>query len=285
MLLEGNLMGVQHLGLPVTDVAKAKSFYTSKLGFEVKEEPVVRTDEGNVLLLFLERRGLVLEFWRPVGAALDEVAARGHGHIDHFAMDVTDVRRAMADAQANGIALDPGTADGPAGIPQAWSKGVEYVFMLGPHGEKFEFNERLDLARSRRVENLGGWSHLGIPVTDIQSSVRFYEAFGFTVKMEATIPVGEEDIKIAIVENGGLSLEFYRLIAADLPEIRSRKDGRIDHFAMGVRDVDRAYAELKEAGLKPIEDAPVDLPIGPKGVRFFNVRGPDGEKMELIQRL
>jgi len=285
MLLEGNLMGVQHLGLPVTDVTKAKSFYTSKLGFKVKEEPVVRTDEGSVLMLFLERSGLVLEFWQPAGGALQDVASRGHGHIDHFAMDVTDVRQAMADAQEKGIALDSGTANGPTGIPQAWSKGVEYVFMLGPHGEKFEFNERLDLEKSRRQEVLGGWSHLGIPVTDIDASVKFYKAFGFGVMMEATIPVGEEDIKITIVERGGLSLEFYRLLAADLPEIRGRKDGKIDHFAMGVRDVDRAFAELRAAGVKPIEDSPVDLPIGPKGVRFFNVRGPDGEKMELNQRL
>jgi len=285
MLLEGNLGGIQHLGLPVMDVARAKDWYTTKLGFKAVDEPVVNTDGGDVRMLFLARKGLVLEFWQPVGLALSEITARGHGHIDHFAIDVTDVQRALADAQARGIGLDLATPDGPVGIPQAWSKGVQYVFVTGSHGERIEFNQRLDLAGSRRPENLGGWSHLGIPVTDIEVSKRFYEAFGFRVKMEATVLAAAEDIKITILEKGGFSLEFYRLLAADLPEIRGRMDGRIDHFAMDVRDANQAFAELKAAGLKPLEDAPVDLPIGERGVRFFNVRGPDGEKMEFNQRL
>jgi catechol 2,3-dioxygenase-like lactoylglutathione lyase family enzyme len=285
MLLEGNLRGIQHLGLPIVDVEKAKAWYAEKLGFKVIHEPVVHTDQGDVRLAFLDRNGLILEFYQLFGEALEEVKTRGHGHIDHFAIDVLDINSALGAAKAKGIALDAGTPDGPVPIPQCWSKGVQYVFLTGSHGEKIEFNQRFDLDPSRRAENLDGWSHLGIPVTNIDKSRAFYSQFGFREVMYAAVPIGDEEVKIAMLEKEGFLLEFYQLLSADLPEIRSRKDGHIDHFALDVADAASAFAELKAAGVEPLEDVPIQLPFWKNGVKYFNVRGPDSEKVEFNQRL
>jgi lactoylglutathione lyase len=279
MLLEGNLQGVQHLGIPIVDIEKAKAFYVEKFGFKVIHEPVIKTDQGDIKLAFLERGGLILEFYQLVGEALEEVKTRGHGHIDHFAIDVVDIRSALASVQAQGVALDPGTPDGPVALP-CWAKGVEYVFLTGSHGEKVELNQRFDLDPARRKENLGGWSHLGIPVTDIERSKAFYRQFGFRDAMDAAVPVGDEAVIISMLEKEGFLLEFYQLLEADLPEIRARKDGHIDHIALDVADIDAAFAELKAAGFSPLEDAPVTIPCWERGARYFNVRGPDGEKVE-----
>ena len=284
MLLEGNLHGIQHLGIPVTDIEHAKTWYESKLGFSTIHEPAIETKDGVIKLAFLEKDGLVLEFYQLLGDALLEVSMRSHGHIDHFAMDVLDIRSALAEALGRDIRLDPGTPDGPVALP-LWSAGVEYVFLIGSHGEKVEFNQRLDLDPLRRSGNLGGWSHLGIPVTHIERSIDFYRQFGFEPVMQASIPVGDEEIKITMLEKDDFLLEFYQLLKTDLAEIKARKDGHIDHFALDVADVELAFAELKAAGYTPLEDAPVFLPFWENGVMYFNVRGPDGEKIEFNQRL
>jgi len=285
MLLEGNLQGVQHLGIPVVDIEACKSWYAEKLGFEVVHEPAISTDEGEIKIAFLVRDGLTLEFYQLVGDALDEVRARKHGHIDHFALDVVDIDAALEAALDAGAVMDEATPDGPAGIPQFWSQGVKYIFLKGPGGEKVELNQRLDLDPGRRTENLGGWSHLGVPVTDIDRSREFYSQFGFEEVMYAEIPVEDQAIKASMMDKGGFVLEFYQLLGDDLAEIGTRQDGFIDHIAFDVLDADKAFQEVSAAGLEPLEESPVPLPFWDKGVKYFNVRGPDGEKVEFNERI
>ena len=285
MLLTGNLKGFQHLGIPVANIDAEKEWYINHLGFEVIHEPSIETEEGTIKLSFIRKEDIVLEFYQLVGEAWEEVKTRNHGHIDHFAIDVLDVRSALKEVGANRVQLDPGTADGPVAIPQFWSKGVEYIFLNAENGEKVELNQRLDLVPDRRENNINGWSHLGIPVTDIAKSEAFYEQFGFEKVMEAVIPVGEEEIKASMMSFNGFTLEFYQLLAPDLVEIKNRKDGFIDHVALDVKDVDKAFEELKSAGFTPLEDSPVELPFWENGVKYFNVRGPNGEKIEFNQVL
>lgn len=285
MLLIDNLNGFQHLGIPVVNIETAKDWYIQKLGFEVIHEPVIETPDGVIKLSFIQKKDIVLEFYQLLGEALEEVRGRKHGHIDHFAIDVLDVNAATEEMLSKGAKFDPGTPDGPVGIPQFWSKGVEYLFLDAANGEKVELNQRLDLAQDRRENNFNGWSHLGIPVTDIDQSEAFYKQFGFEKVMNAVIPVGDEQIRASMMEFKGFTLEFYQLLPADLEEIRSRKDGFIDHVALDVKDVDQAFEELTAKGFATLEDAPVQLPFWENGVKYFNVRGPDGEKIEFNQIL
>jgi len=285
MLLKGNLNGFQHLGIPVVDIETTKIWYCDILGFETIHEPAIETPEGTIKLAFLQREDIVLEFYQLVGDALHEVKQRTHGHIDHFAMDVLDVRSALEEVKNKGAALYPETPDVPVEIPQFWPKGVEYIFLTASNGEKIEFNQRLDLDPNRRENNLNGWSHLGIPVTDISRSEAFYQQFGFEIVMQAVIPVEDQEIKASMMLFNDFTLEFYQLLPPDLEEIRNRKDGFIDHVALDVKDVDRAFEELKSAGLTPLEDEPVELPFWENGVKYFFVRGPDGEKIEFNQVL
>jgi lactoylglutathione lyase len=51
-------------------------------------------------------------------------------------------------------------------------------------------------------------------------------------------------------------------------------------------DIEQAYQEIRTAGLEILEEpAPVFLPFWEKGVKFFTIRGPDGEKVEFNQIL
>lgn len=285
MLLEKNLIGFQHVGIPTVDIKSSIKWYVEKLGFVNTGNTTIPTPDGNIYISFVEKDGLVLEFYQLLGADLEETASRKHGRIDHFTMDVLNAQSAMQDAVKKGAEIERLISpDGPVTNTALWSKGVKYAFLLGPNGEHIEFCERMDLDRNRRKENLDGLSHIGIPVSDIHKSIKFYEQFGFKTVMTAAVPNPDGEVKFAIVDRHGFQVEFYQMTGKDLEEVKSREDGHVDHIAMSVKDIDQAFAELHKAGIIPLSDKPVDLPVG-EGVRYFFVRGPQGEKLEFSQVL
>jgi len=72
---------------------------------------------------------------------------------------------------------------------------------------------------------------------------------------------------------------------ADPQEVLERRDGLIDHIALQVKDIYQAFDTLRSSGFSPIEEAPVELSILEGGIRYFTVRGPTKEKIQLIQLL
>jgi len=133
--------------------------------------------------------------------------------------------------------------------------------------------------------NLQGLQHIGLPVVDLARSRAFYAGLGFYEIMTAEFQVDGQTGHVAMMERESVVLELYQMPPGHLAEIRSRGDGRIDHIAFSVADVDAAYAELKAAGLAPCEPEPVFLKFWDKGCRFFTIRGPDGERLEFNQIL
>ena len=133
--------------------------------------------------------------------------------------------------------------------------------------------------------NLTGPQHLGIPVTDLTKSRTFYERLGFREVMSAELPERKESVKVAMMDLHGFIVELYQPVKGDQPGIRSRKDGHIDHIALNVRDIGKAFRDLKAAGLTIVEKEPVFLPFWEKGIKYFNVLGPDGERLEFSERL
>ena len=134
--------------------------------------------------------------------------------------------------------------------------------------------------------NLHGIQHLGLPVTDLERSQNFYAAFGFATVMRTDLSDPRGLVRVAMLEKDGLTIELYQLPGPERDEIAARADGHIDHIALDVSDINAAYSELKSAGFEVLEpDAPVFLPFWSNAVKFFTIRGPDGEKVEFNQRL
>jgi catechol 2,3-dioxygenase-like lactoylglutathione lyase family enzyme len=132
-------------------------------------------------------------------------------------------------------------------------------------------------------DNILGFQHLGLPVTDINRSEAFYSRLGFKTAMKTELPSDGDAVKVVMMELKGFVLELYQLTGNELAEVRTRADGHIDHFALNVQDIDRAFADVRASGLTALEDAPVFLPFWDKGVKYFSMRGPDGEKVEFNQ--
>ena len=62
-------------------------------------------------------------------------------------------------------------------------------------------------------------------------------------------------------------------------------EGRIDHVAFDVDDILETFNILKKEGFSMIEDEPKFLNFWGKGCRYFNISGPDGERLEFCQIL
>jgi lactoylglutathione lyase len=134
--------------------------------------------------------------------------------------------------------------------------------------------------------NLRGLQHLGLPVTSLEQSKAFYARLGFVEVMRTDLPGSSEGIQVAMMQHEGFVIELYQLELEERQEIGRRPDGHIDHIALDVVDIERAYVEIRAAGLEILEEnAPVFLPFWDHGVRFFTIRGPDGEKVEFNQIL
>ena len=125
--------------------------------------------------------------------------------------------------------------------------------------------------------------HVGIPVTNIAISEAFYARFGFKNVMQSPFTLDGETGTCIMMQHTTITIELYQLPASKLQEIRQRVNGHIDHIAFDVDDVDAVFATLKQASFTILEEAPVFLSFWKKGCKYFNIVGPDGERLEFNQ--
>lgn len=127
--------------------------------------------------------------------------------------------------------------------------------------------------------------HIGLPVTNISNSVAFYQHLGFENVMQSPFQEDGQTGTCIMMKNKNVVIELYQLPDHKLQEIRNRKDGHIDHITFDVDDIDYAFKTLKEASFKIIEEQPVFLPFWKNGCKYFNILGPDNERLEFNQIL
>ena len=127
--------------------------------------------------------------------------------------------------------------------------------------------------------------HIGLPVTDINRSVSFYEKLGFENVMTATFDYNNDKGNVVMMKLNDIIVELYQMPPKELEEIRNRTNGHIDHIAFDVDNIDTTFSVLKEAGFNVIEPQPVFLAFWQKGCKYFNMTGPDGERLEFNQIL
>ena len=127
--------------------------------------------------------------------------------------------------------------------------------------------------------------HIGIPVTNVVTSEIFYNKLGFCKVMQSEFKEDCGNGTCVMMKNKTIILELYQFPEQMLQDIRDRKDGHIDHITFDVDDIDETFKLLKQASFNVIEPAPVFLPFWEKGCKYFNILGPDGERLEFNQLL
>ena len=133
--------------------------------------------------------------------------------------------------------------------------------------------------------NFNGIQHIGVPVTNAERSMAFYEKLGFERVMDRPFEYQGMAGRCCMMQRGGAIIELYQMPEFELEGIRRRGDGHIDHVALAVSDIEKAFAELKAAGFEIAEDEPATLAFWENGCSYFTVIGPDGERLEFNQIL
>ena len=137
MTIQENVTGLQHLGIPAIDLQESIHWYTKVLGFELIEEKDFPDRPCHAT--FVKKGNLVIELYQEDAAAIQEVAARKHGHVDHLALNVQDVKAAFEEMKKTGCTI----LDTEIQSLPFFENGVAWFTVLGPNGEKVEFNQFL----------------------------------------------------------------------------------------------------------------------------------------------
>ena len=127
--------------------------------------------------------------------------------------------------------------------------------------------------------------HIGLPIADIEISQTFYKRLGFQNVMHSTFMHQGSEGKVAMMKREEIIIELYQMPEPELSSVKQRKDGRIDHIAFDVDDIDETFALLKKEGFSIIEDRPIYLNFWENGCKYFYILGPDGERLEFCQIL
>ena len=125
---------------------------------------------------------------------------------------------------------------------------------------------------------VNGLAHVGLFINDLDKEVEFYtKVLDFDCIETCTIG----DMKIAFVANGSCCIELVQG-----PEKIYRGDGYFDHLALNVKDIEAVKAKLEERGVEFTEQLVYDPNVfAPKGSKWILFRGPEGERLELNERM
>ncbi|WML59280.1 VOC family protein [Neobacillus sp. PS2-9] len=120
--------------------------------------------------------------------------------------------------------------------------------------------------------------HVGVYVSNLETSLTFYqEVVGLDLKDRFTISDGA--VTLAFLGFNGSDETELELVYGGNPNLPN--EGKVNHIAFLVDDINEEYERLKELDVSFIRDEVVTLP---NGYRNFFVHGPDGEKVEFFQR-
>ena len=128
---------------------------------------------------------------------------------------------------------------------------------------------------SKIGQRITGFQHIGLPTNDMEKTIAFYTSLGFSPTLRTTHN-GEEFCFLAL---GNICVEAIGNGKG------LERPGAIEHVALDVDDVEAAWQAVKEAGFSPLEEEIQFLPFWENGVRFFNILGPNQEKIEFSQVL
>lgn len=120
-------------------------------------------------------------------------------------------------------------------------------------------------------ELITGLQHIGIPTADMEKTCAFFSQFGFEPDWR------KEDGSMVFLKNGDLVLELY---LADDP---AGCDGAVNHIALHVEDIRKAYEYVTSLGYEALEGKICSNDAYGGGSVYFTIMGPDHERVEFAR--
>jgi methylmalonyl-CoA/ethylmalonyl-CoA epimerase len=126
--------------------------------------------------------------------------------------------------------------------------------------------------------------HIGVAVNSISESLAFYEET-LGIKAQGTEEVAEQKVKVAFLPCGDSEIELLESTELDGPIARYiEKNGEgVQHIAIRVDSIELALAELKEKGVRLIDETP-RYGAGGARIAFIHPKATHGVLLELCER-
>ena len=125
--------------------------------------------------------------------------------------------------------------------------------------------------------------HIGVAVEDLDAAIALHErAYGMTLAHREVID--EQGVEAVLLDVGENHVELLRPLGADTPVGRflATRGPGLHHVAYQVSDVDATLSELRERGLRLIDETPRTGIRGSR-VAFLHPAASGGVLTEIVQ--
>ncbi len=126
--------------------------------------------------------------------------------------------------------------------------------------------------------------HVGIAVKDLEQAKKFYtEMLGIPAMGEEV--VAEQKVKVCFIPCGDSEIELLESTEPDGPIAKfiEKKGEGIQHIALNVDNIENALADLKEKGVRLIDEKP-RYGAGGASIAFVHPKSTGGILLELSER-
>ncbi|HEX9368768.1 MAG TPA: VOC family protein [Vicinamibacterales bacterium] len=267
------VLGVAHVALYVSDLAKARTFYKDFLGFD--EEPfTLKKNDGSERIVFIKiNDSQYLELFAE--------DPKGDGRLNHISIFTDNADRMRAYLAGKGVKVPVAVGKGQTGnknfnIKDPDDHTVEVVEYQPDSWTTREAGKHMpDTRIAARM------MHAGFLVGDLDQSVRFYNgilgfsefwrgsASGKTLSwVNMRVPDGDDYVELML----------YETLPA--PDARGTKN----HVSLAVADAEKAVEELKRRAARGLYGRDIAVQVGVNRKRQVNLFDPDGTRIELMEQ-
>lgn len=126
--------------------------------------------------------------------------------------------------------------------------------------------------------------HIGIAVSNLDEAIKLYtDVLG--LELHGTEVVSEQKVRVAFLPVGDTEVELLESTSPDGPIAKfiEAKGQGIQHIAFKVDDIETALAEMKEKGLRLIDEKP-RYGAGGARIAFLHPKSTNGVLIELCER-
>jgi methylmalonyl-CoA/ethylmalonyl-CoA epimerase len=126
--------------------------------------------------------------------------------------------------------------------------------------------------------------HVGVAVEKLDDALAFYEGV-LGMKLAGTETVEEQKVRTAFIPLGDTEIELLESTDPEGPigKFIAAKGAGMQHIAYRVADIDAALAELREKGVRLIDEKP-RYGAGGARIAFLHPKATGGVLVELCER-
>ena len=308
--------GVNYVGIGVSDMDRSLKFYGELLGFtEVMfdytgslpgMEKVTGKPETKARVVMLKNQntgplglGMIklvhlLAPDKPEPCTVGDTTIWGDIGIAEVCFNVRpSVEKVFAQLMEKGLKVCVTPASSP--FPP-YDTVAHYAYLRDPDNGLLEFVD-WDMCRTLGTEpRVEGVNHVGFGVSNMENSLKFYRELGFTelvfyqedvdvYEMGTMFPPNPPRVKCPMIANYyGAWIEPIRLLPPYKPTLFKKAWGHLGpmEFAVEVTNLDRAYQELQEKGIKFL-CPPQTIEVSSGQWKYAYVVEPDNLYVSLIE--